>query len=47
MSEMVNPFISSVELRTLEQDMYPQAKPNIFLCMVGGYDPTGNSIVRY
>lgn len=45
-SETVNPFISSIELRTLQQGMYPQAKPGTMLRMAARYDAGGNSTIR-
>ncbi|XP_059071619.1 probable LRR receptor-like serine/threonine-protein kinase At5g48740 [Cryptomeria japonica] len=46
-SETVNPFISAIELRTLQQGMYPQAKPGTMLRMDARYDAGGNSTIRY
>ncbi|XP_057861604.2 probable LRR receptor-like serine/threonine-protein kinase At4g29180 [Cryptomeria japonica] len=46
-SEIVSPFITAIELRTLRQGMYPQVKPGTMLQMEARYDPGGNSTIRY
>ncbi|GLJ59098.1 hypothetical protein SUGI_1492690 [Cryptomeria japonica] len=46
-SETVTPFISAIELRTLQQGMYPQAKPGTILRMEARYDAGGNTTIRY
>ncbi|GLJ57870.1 hypothetical protein SUGI_1382800 [Cryptomeria japonica] len=46
-SELHNPFISAMELRTLRQGMYHQVKPGTMLRMEARYDAGGKSIIRY
>eukprot|EP00253_Pinus_taeda_P010018 PITA_10018 len=46
-SETDDPFISAIELRTLEKGMYPQAKPGTALWILARKDVGGNSLLRY
>eukprot|EP00253_Pinus_taeda_P005299 PITA_05299 len=46
-SESDDPFISAIELRTLQQGMYGQAKPGTMLMLVWRYDAGGNITIRY
>eukprot|EP00253_Pinus_taeda_P034358 PITA_34358 len=45
-SETDDPFISAIELRTLEKGMYPQAKPGTALWILARKDVGGNSLLR-
>jgi len=45
-SERDDPFISAIELRTLQDGMYAQAKPGTML-LTAFYDVGGNSTIRY
>ena len=45
-SEPDDPFISAIELRTLQQGMYRQAKPGTMLMSAWRYDVGGNSTLR-
>eukprot|EP00253_Pinus_taeda_P024054 PITA_24054 len=46
-SETHDPFISAIELRTLQKGMYPQAKPGTALWILARKDVGGNSLLRY
>eukprot|EP00253_Pinus_taeda_P016644 PITA_16644 len=46
-SETHDPFISAIELRTLQKGMYPQAKPGTALWILARKDVGGNSWLRY
>eukprot|EP00253_Pinus_taeda_P005300 PITA_05300 len=45
-SESDDPFISAIELRTLQQGLYGQAKPRTMLMLVWRYDAGGNITIR-
>ncbi|KAH9326582.1 hypothetical protein KI387_006760, partial [Taxus chinensis] len=46
-SEIDDPFITAMELRTLRQGMYHQAQPGAMLSLEARYDTGGKSIIRH